>query len=151
LLLIALAGPAYAGAVKALGVRSGNYFFAQGATNLVPLDNTGATSLVFKGGGTYVITYTAECAVSAAAGNTVTWLNLDIIVDGTALEPTVGTSDAFCTSNGTAGADAWAMAAVSVPIKLAVGTHTLQIRANIQNGVAGNSGWLGDSSLVVIK
>jgi len=103
--------PLYA-ALKASAVRSGNYTFAQGTSNLVPLDNAGTTQLTFSGSGKHVITYSAECAVSAAAGNAGTWLNIDIelipnIATGVVqvLAPTAGTSDAFCTSNETAGAD----------------------------------------------
>jgi len=150
--------PLYA-ALKASAVRSGNYTFAQGTSNLVPLDNAGTTQLTFSGSGKHVITYSAECAVSAAAGNAGTWLNIDIelipnIATGVVqvLAPTAGTSDAFCTSNETAGADGWGTQSITVPTPaLPGGNHILRIRANVQNGVAGNSGWLGDTALVVTK
>ncbi len=137
-----------------------NYTFAQGTSNLVPLTSTLALqSDSFTASGRFVVTYTAECGVVAGT-STGTWLDVDIelvnVATGviTPLPPTNGTADALCTSNGTT-AYQWRMSSVTgiageiTPIPSAA--YYIQIRAKIQNGVAGNSGWLGDTSLVVRK
>ena len=131
--------------------RATNTTFPQGSFFAVPLTNAGALSLAFELGAaeTKVLTYSAECAVGAAAGNTLTWLELDILLNGVALPPTAGTFDAFCTSNGTADSDGWARQSITLAIPAVAGVNTITIRASIQNGVAGNIGWLGDTSLVI--
>jgi hypothetical protein len=147
-----------AAAVNAALVRPGNYVFNQGTSNLVPLNAAGATetaTIVLTAQQRMLVGFTAECAVGAAAGNTGTWLNVDIEVRNvttgvvTVLPPTVGTNDGFCSANGTAGADGWAMHTVNAFITLPAGSYRFRVRANIQNGVAGNTGSLGDSSLIV--
>jgi hypothetical protein len=137
-------------AVRASATRPGNWMFPQGAVATVPLTTAGATTLTFSGSGKHMITYSAECAVSSASS--LAWLTIEIILDGVALPPTAGTVDAFCSGNGTAGFDGWTTHTISVPTPtLPTGTHTLVIQASLQSGVAGDSGWLGDSSLVVTK
>lgn len=139
--------------------RPGNFTFPQGGSVLVPLTSTGRTeSLEFTNSGNLTVQYTAECAVSAAAGNTTTWLNIDLelrnTVTGavTVLSPTAGIGDALCTSNGTAGADGWSMnTIVGIHTSLPAGTYVARVRASVENGVAGNSGWLGDSTLTIRK
>ena len=104
----------------------------------------------------FMVLYTAECTVyNTAAGNSSVWLDLDVeavnVITGviTRLPPTVGVSDAFCTSNGTAAGDGWTMAAVNAvsPANMPAGTYRIQLRGRIQNGVG--TGHLGDSSLTV--
>ena len=96
----------------------------------MPLAPGNVLSLGFSGSGKWVITYSAECAVAAAAGN----------------------QGAFCTSNGTAGADGWFNASIIVVTPpLALGAHTVEVRASIINGVAGDSGWLDDSTILISK
>jgi hypothetical protein len=144
--------------------RAGNYTFPQGTNDLVPLDDLVAgdppitQSNQFNAAGDFTVTYTAECAVAAAAGNTTTWLNVSIELvnvvtnEVVTLTPTTGTSEALCTSNGTAGADGWAMNSITgVAKNVPRANYAVQIKANIQNGVAGTSGWLGDTSLVIRK
>ena len=41
-----------------------------------------------------MISYSAECETTGA------WLSIEILVDGVALSPTAGTSDAFCSGAG---------------------------------------------------
>ena len=148
-----LAIPAHA-TIKAHLSRPGNYTFAQGTNNPVPLAAGNVLSLGFSGSGKWVITYSAECAVAAAAGNNSTWMSLEILVDGVAIEPTnvAGNQDAFCTSNGTAGADGWTNTSITVVTPaLALGPHVVEVRAAIINGAAGTSGWLGDSTILISK
>lgn len=144
-------------------VRTGNYTFLQGTNDFVPL--TAAPEIVrlqsdaFTTSGKVVVTYGAECAVSAAAGNTETWVNIDMVLVNQAtsaiitLPPsTNNTEDALCTSNGFAGLSGWRMASITgVATGLPLADYRVQVRANIQNGVAGNTGWLGDTSLVIRK
>jgi hypothetical protein len=134
-------------AVRASATRPGNWTFAAGTVATVPLTASGATTLTFSGSGKHMITYSAECAVSSTG--LVGWLSLEILLDGVALPPTAGDVDAFCAANETAGFDAWATHTISVPTPaLPTGAHTVVIRATV---IAGESGWLGDSSLVVTK
>jgi hypothetical protein len=150
---VAVAIPAHA-TIKAHLTRPGNYTFAQGTNNPVPLAAGNVLSLGFSGSGKWIITYSAECAVSAAAGNSSTWMSLEIRVDGVAVAPTdvAGNQDAFCTSNGTAGADGWSNNTIIVVTPaLALGPHVVEVRASIINGIAGTSGWLGDSTILISK
>lgn len=139
--------------------RTGNFTFPQGAAVLTPLTDTGRTeSLPFTNSGILTVQYTAECSVGAAAGNFTTWLNIDLelVNIGTGLvivlPPTVGSADSFCSSNGSLGLDGWGMRTiVGVHTSLPAGTYVVRVRANVVNGVAGNSGWLGDSTLIIRK
>lgn len=139
--------------------RPGNYTFNFGSNSLVPLTSSGAVDSVrFTTSGHLTVQYTAECAVGAAAGNTTTWLNIDIevrnVVTGAVivLSPTNQTFDALCTANGTAGADGWAMNSITgIHTSLPNGTYVARVRANLQVGVAGSFGWLGDSTLIIRK
>ncbi len=102
----------------------------------------------------FIVSYTAECAVAAAAGNTSTWVDLTIRVVNvgtgaiTVLPPTVGGADAFCTSNGTAADDGWVMAAVNAVggAGLPAGNYVVQVQAALSGA---GTGHLGDSSLIV--
>ena len=142
--------------------RIGNYTFAQGTNNLVPLTNAPVLfeSDPFTTSGKVVVTYTAECAVNAAAGNVFTWLNIDMqlrnVVTGALINlppSSPNAQDALCTANGVAGGqDGWVMASITgVATGLPLADYRVQVRATLQNGVAGNSGWLGDTSLVIRK
>lgn len=150
----------FADAIVSRTREQNNFTFAQGAPVLVPLTVAGAVRTpAFNTSGAIRVTYEAECAVAAAAGNTTTWLDIDIqLVDLATntvvrtLPPSNGTADALCTSNGTAGADGWTRSTITgLATGLPVGSYAIQIQATIQNGVAGNSGWLGDSTLIVWK
>src|SRR5215471_11742816 len=66
--------------------RSNNFIFP-GTGVLVPLNDAGATSVVFSGSGAFTVLYTAECAVDGTTG---AWLDLSIRVDGVELAPTGG-------------------------------------------------------------
>jgi hypothetical protein len=130
----------------------GNWTFPQGIVATVPLTPAGATSLTFTGRGKHVITYSAECAVGAPAGNTITWVTVDIYLDGVALPPTAGAWDAFCAANGTAETDGWSTHSITIPTPaLLAGTHTVVVQASVEAGAAGDVGWIGDSSLIVTK
>jgi len=152
-LALALTGAgatAHAG-VKANAVQSMfNWSRYSPAEVFVPLNSAGATTLSFKLGsaGKKVLTYSAECAVAAPAGNSIAWLDLDIHVNGVIVAPTAGTGDAFCTSNGTETlGDGWVRASITVQIQGISGDNTVQIQARGNYGATGL--WLGDSALVI--
>jgi hypothetical protein len=123
--------------------RTGNHLFT-GVNQTIPLTNGGATTLTFSGKGRHLISYSAECETDG------TWLSIEILVDGVAVAPTAGGSDAFCSDhNDNDSNDAWAVShyRVATP-NLASGNHTVQVRATVF-GIA--SGWLGDSALLIEK
>jgi hypothetical protein len=104
----------------------------------------------------FLATFSAECSVDAPAGNAGAWIDVDIVVlnaGGTVvltLSPTIGSGDAFCASNGTAGFDGWetnAITAVAVDHDLRAGNYRVQVRARLNGGATG--GWFGERSLVV--
>ncbi len=131
-----------------------NWAFAGAAQIPIP----GMTSNAFSNlrNQRFVVTFSAECAVNAAAGNTSAWVDVDIVLINVAsgalvatLAPTAGSGDAFCSANGTAGADGWgsyAVVAVS-PLPLAAGTYRVQVRAHLNNGAT--SGWFGERTLTI--
>ena len=102
----------------------------------------------------FVVSYTAECAVTAAAGNTTTFVDLTIrainVLTGavTVLAPTAGGSDAFCISNGTAAADGWAMHTVHAigGVGMPAGNYRVEVLARLSGPGTGN---LDDSTLIV--
>lgn len=147
-LLIGAVGAAVAG-VRVNAVRPSNWSVASAAPVFVPLNSAGATTITFNStvAGRKVLTYSAECSITAPAGNTSAWLDLDILVNGVTMPPTVGSSDAFCGANSTAGYDGWMRNSITIVIPVVVGANTIRIQAR---GNAGTTGlWLSDSALVV--
>ncbi|MES2354603.1 MAG: hypothetical protein V4568_09420 [Pseudomonadota bacterium] len=135
--------------------RAGNFTFAGPGPAAVPIAPGVFQTPAFANAASqrFLVLYTAECSVDAA--NQGTWLDLDIqavnVATGavTVLAPTVGTSDAFCTSNGTAGQDNWHMNAVNAVGGggLPAGNYVIRVVGKVQGGAG--QGWLGDSSLTV--
>jgi hypothetical protein len=147
---------ASADALVAIG-RAGNFTFSSASGQVAVPIGAGVfqTPAFFNAAGQrFIVSYTAECAVAAAAGVTSTWLDLDVraVNIGTGqvfvLTPTGGSLDALCTSNGTAGNDGWQMNAVNAigGPGMPAGNYVVQVRARL-SGVG--TGHLGDSSLVV--
>jgi hypothetical protein len=148
LVLAAVATVAVAG-VRLNAVRANNWSVNSPAAVLVPLTGAGASQVGFNlpAAGRKVLTYSAECAVNAPAGNNGAWLDIDVIVNGAVVAPTVGTADAFCGANGTAGFDGWRRNSITVVIAGVAGANTVRIVARGNGGATGL--WLGDSALVV--
>jgi hypothetical protein len=105
-----------------------------------------------------VITFTAECAVDAPAGNPNAWMDLDIVLENPTTgavvytaAPTAGSGDAFCSSTGTAGFGHWASHAVQalIPYNFAAGSYKAVVKARLNNG--GTGGWLGERMLSVTQ
>jgi hypothetical protein len=122
--------------------------FSFTSTGAVPLNNAGATSVSFNlnTAGPVVLTYSAECAVAAAAGDSVTWMNLDVLHNGVVLPPT-DSDDAFCTSNGTVASDGWVRASVTLVVPGVAGVNTISITAGF--GFGSGTGRLDDAALVI--
>ena len=132
----------------------GNTTFLGAAQVVVP----GMTSGLFPNpaGARFVVTFSAECSVHAAAGNNTAYTDVDIVVLNAAgglvvtLAPTAGTLDAFCAADGTAGFSGFASHSVTaVSPGLPAGNYRVQVRARLQGGAFG--GWFGERSLVVSR
>lgn len=137
--------------------RVGNFTFGP-APVLVPV-NGGAvvTPFFFNAAGQrFIVSYNAECAVAAAAGNASTWMDVDVravnIATGAVftLTPTAGGLDAFCTSNGTVGNDGWQRVVVNAigGPGMPAGNYRIQVRAGLSGA---GTGHLGDTSLLVSR
>ena len=133
----------------------GNWQFAGAAQVPIP----GMTSGLFANplNRRFVVIFSSECAVNAAAGSSAAWSDIDIVLMNAAgavvstLAPTAGNLDAFCSSNGTAGFDGWASNSVMAVAGagLPAGIYRVQVRARLNNGATG--GWFGERSLAVIR
>lgn len=132
----------------------GNQFIGGGG--LVPL--LGMTSAPFFNAANqrFVVTFSAECAVIAPAGNHSAWTDVDVVVlDGggaivQTLSPTIGNQDAFCTANGTPVFDGWSRNSVSAVggLGLVAGNYRVQVRARVPVPFQAS---YGDRALVVTR
>ena len=110
------------------------------------LTQGGATSVSFSTAAASTLiklTYNAECGV---LGTPQSWLAVTVLVDGVEANPKNNTDFAFCTAISTT-AYLWVGAVRQSTIKVAAGTHTVQIRVDLVSGAT--HWWLGDTSLVV--
>ncbi|HEY9066720.1 MAG TPA: hypothetical protein VIO33_17190 [Burkholderiaceae bacterium] len=102
-----------------------------------------------------IVTFASECAVNAPAGNTSAWVDVDIVLINAAgavvhtASPTVGSGDAFCASNGTAGFDGWTSNAVTalIPYNIPAGNYRVGVKARLNGGATG--GWFGERMVSV--
>jgi len=147
--LVAAASPAMAQVVANV-TNTANFTFTTGTPVLLA---TGAINMT--AGQTLVATFSAECAVDAAAGISNAWTDIDIqLVNevGTVvntLSPTAGAGDAFCTANGTAGFDGWTTASMTVAQTFsASGFFSLRVVGRVNGGLGA---WYGERSLVVLR
>lgn len=148
--LSALAATAQA-KVIASATYSDNFIFRTPEA-LVPLTPSGGTTKTFTidAIGIYSLTFSAECAVDAAAGDSSSWIDLDILVDGVAVAPTdnIRNEDAFCAANGTFGFDGWGRASITLPVRFTTtGDHKVQVKARLDFSATG--GWIGDTALIL--
>jgi hypothetical protein len=146
--LVLLGAKAYADVVKQVA-RPNNFLFDGIVATNVPLDLAGNTRINFSGSGRFTIVYSAECAAGGLPGGD--FVEIDIIVDGVELAPTgSNNADAFCTGNHTETRDdGWVTATTSGrTASLPAGTHSVEIEVRTSGG---KRGWLGDSSLLIIK
>lgn len=107
-----------------------------GATpTLLSLNEAGATGLdvAVPVPSELVAIFRARCSNDAADDKS--RANVDLLVDGVALDATAGSDDALCTSNGVAGHDQWVMARASGGRSIAgPGLHRVEVRASSPNG-----------------
>ena len=125
--------------------RAVNFTFTT-PTALVPLTSTAETSVAFTlaAPGPRVLTFSAECAID---GDAFAYLDLDILHNGTALSPTAGAQEAWCSGNGTAPLDAWVRGSITLVVSGVAGVNTIQVQARRNN--TNTTGWIGDISLVL--
>lgn len=153
-LAILAAGQAHSQAVIAAVPATANWTHGVGQF-LIP----GMVSPLFPNlaGQRFVVTYSAECAVDAPAGDTASWVDVDIqvldaggAVVGT-LTPTAGTGDAFCAANGTLGFDGWGSYAVTAVggANLPAGNYRVQVLSRTNFNATG--GWHGERMLLVLR
>lgn len=145
------AGPASAQLITSQ-VGPGNFIFA----GFVVLPNMTTGAFFNAAGQRFVVTFSAECAVNAAAGNFNATTDVDIVVLGGGggmqmLSPTLGNQDAFCTANGTAGFDGWSRNSITVVggLGLPAGFYQVQVRARTNAGAF--QAWYGDRTLAVSR
>jgi hypothetical protein len=150
LLALALAGAAATAqaGVKASAVNPSNLTWLTRGPVLVPLNSAGATTLSFSlaSAGKKLLTFSSECSVNGPAGKYGEYLDLDILVNGVVVVPTVN-ADPFCSTNSTGAFDSYIRTSITIPIQLQSGTNTVQIRASGSANVTGM--WLGQSALVI--
>lgn len=132
----------------------GTQFIAGGA--LVPL--LGMTTVPFFNAlnQRFVVTFSAECAVLAPAGNTSAPTDVDIVVLNAfglvvqTLAPTFGAADTFCSANGTPVFDGFVRPSVTVVggLGLPAGNYRIQVRARVPIPFQAS---YGERSLVVTR
>jgi hypothetical protein len=153
-LALALAGAAasaHAG-INASAVKTGYAVFTNSFVAVqAVLNDAGDKTLNFTLGsaGKRVLKFSAGCGVNAPVGNTTAWLDLDIIVNGVIVAPTVGSGDPFCSSNGKGAAifGGSVRSSIIVPIEGIKGNNTVTI---VARGNAGASGlFLANSALEI--
>lgn len=134
--------------VKASAVNTSNWIAFTRGPELVPLNAAGATTLSFSlaSAGKKLLTFSSECAVNAPTGIYGDYLDLDIVVNGVVVAPTVDGSP-FCSANGTGFFDGYIRTSITIPIQGKAGTNTVQIKASGSANVTGM--WLGASALVI--
>lgn len=149
IVLLGLGGVADAKVIGS-GSNPSNFSFSAATANVPIAAGTAAPTVLNVAAprrGSYVLTFSAECSVDAPAGNSSAWIDIDVVVNGTTVSPTVGTGDAFCGANGTVGFDGWVRPSISVAVDLIKGLNVISILARRDAGAT--AGWLSDSSIVV--
>lgn len=150
-LALALAGAAATAqaGIRASAINTTNWL-GTAAQSLVALDPSGMTTLNFTlaSAGKKVLTFSAVCSVRAPAGDFLSWVDLDIVVNGVVVAPTVGNDDAFCSTNGTRSYDDYVRAAITIPIQGVAGNNSIQIKA--RGNYATMDMYFLNSSLVVL-
>jgi len=136
--------------IKATATRGNPDFFSDGAPHFIPLTDSGATAISFtttKPNQKVVISYSAECSVRTTS--TLSYLDLDILVDGVAAPPS-DSDNAFCSYHGSSDPGGWLSAVTIVVARVpSAGTHTLQVVGTLRNPGVGEQWSLDDSATIV--
>jgi hypothetical protein len=145
--LPAVTAPASA-VVAAFGFHTFSFTFSPPGS-LLPIAIGAGTSVAFTlpAQANVAVTFSAECSVEAPAGDFSSYVDVDVLIDGVAVPPTAGTSDAFCSANGTAGFDSWVRPSITVVKLLAAGPHSVSVFGRPSTGAT--RGYLGITSVVV--
>lgn len=141
--LATIAAPASAKVYNASANKSPQFFTDTAELRLV--DAGGAVALPFTAPikGIYLVTFTAECMVTG----TTAFVSLDVVVDGVAQGATAGRDDGFCAADDTAGFDHPTTHAMTIPVFVKPGNHTVRIGAALVGGPATAS--IDDLTIVV--
>lgn len=140
----------------AYAVASDNWTFAGAAQ--VDVKDMRTNAFTKLDGKRLFVTFSAECAVDAPAGNPNAWLDVDIVLLNAVTNavvytaaPTVGSADAFCSSDPVAGYGHWATHSVQalIPYNFAAGSYRIGVKARLNNG--GTGGWLGQRMVSVMQ
>ena len=122
---------------------SGGTTIGADVSTLLPINST-LTSLpvkLAKAGGA-IITYSTECDVFSGTQPGLTYVDIDILVNGTKIAPLQFNDDAFCSSFGS-GNQTWSRPSVSAWVALPSGTSQIQVKAILNGGV--------DSSAQIVR
>jgi hypothetical protein len=130
LVLVGAVSTAQAG-IKASAIHTSFWSSRSADQTLVTLDASGMTALSFTLGsaGKKILTFSAICSVDGPAGDALSWLDLDILVNGVVVAPTVGNDDAFCSASGKSGPYQYVRASITIPIQGLAGTNYVQVKA----------------------
>ncbi len=124
-------------------------FAFQTSTSFLPLSLTGASTISFNltANEPKVLTFSAECSVSASANNWAAFVDIEVIHNGVALSPTDGSQDAFCAANATTAFDGLVRPSITLVVPGVAGVNTIRILGRLSNSAAG--AWFGDSALII--
>ncbi|WP_296983305.1 MULTISPECIES: hypothetical protein [unclassified Thalassolituus] len=93
-----------------------------------------------------VVQFMAECAVYAS--DEMTYIDLDILVDGVSIPPT-NSDNALCTSDGSHSGNWTSVAALGIAAGMTSDVHTVQARVRFFDYETGESARLDDIAVVV--
>ena len=132
------------GAIRANHTLPGYWIFEKDGrlnSTYIPLNANGDTTISFSlpGAGKKVLTYSLVCGVQDNLG----WMDLDIIVNGVVVEPTVGTKDAFCAAK----ESSYERNSITLVIQGREGVNTVRIAARLSSEAFWMSG--SHSALVI--
>lgn len=149
-LMLTAAATGVSAKVIASGTSAGNGAGAGFTVNNTPIPlNGAATTLSFNSAkaGRFVLTFSAECSADTGTTTASGWTEIDVEVNGVIVAPTVGSSDAFCSPNNTAGHDSWIRPSITLPVTLVAGANTVRVLGKFVAPVT--SGWLADTAIVI--
>jgi hypothetical protein len=148
--LLSVLGTAAQAKIVANAVRPGTFaWYSTNTQHAIPLvPGYDVTSLTVKNSKSksvdHVLTFSAQCTAYGDAGG---WMDIDITVNGNAVSPTAGSSDAFCSVGATYSFTQWTRPSISVVIPLLPGDNVIQVLGRVNGGAT--AGQLGHTSLVV--
>lgn len=130
-------------------VGNGVQTVTDGAEHAIEFDGGHASvSFALDQTSTVAFYFSSECTVGAL--DVVSWLDVDIRVDGSAQSPT-SSDNAFCTSRNVAGTTGrWISASADAFGTFAAGVHTVDVQAALSGWSVGESWRLAEKTLVIV-